>query len=51
MDFQMDFLGIFKEKTFKWTSKMIEDLIATIESYKAFLEHKNLDFDADKHVM
>ena len=25
--------------------------IATIESYKAFLEYKNLDFDADKHVM
>ena len=29
---------------------MIEDLIATIESYKAFMEYKNLDFDADKHV-
>ena len=29
---------------------MIEDLIATIESYKAFMEYKNLDFDADKHA-
>ena len=29
---------------------MIEDLIATNESYKAFMEYKNLDFDADKHA-
>ena len=29
---------------------MTEDLIATNESYKAFMEYKNLDFDADKHA-
>ena len=39
-----------RRKIFKWTSKMIEDLIATIESYKTFMEYKNLDFEADKHA-
>ena len=39
-----------RRKIFKWTSKMIEDLIATIESYKTFMEYKNLAFDADKHA-
>ena len=37
-----------KRKTFKWTPKMIEDLITSVESYKSAMEFKNLDFDADK---
>lgn len=37
-----------KRKNFKWTPKMIEDLINSIDLYKASMEYKNLDFDSDK---
>ena len=37
-----------KKIIFKWTPKMIEELIASIEMYKSSMEFKNIDFDADK---
>lgn len=37
-----------KRKNFKWTGKMVEDLINSIDLYKSSMEYKNLDFDADK---
>ena len=36
------------KKQFRWTPKMIEHLIESIQSYKSAMMYKNLDFDADK---
>ena len=38
-----------KKHSFKWTPEMVEeDLIQSVQSFKASMTFKNLDFDADK---
>ena len=37
-----------KRKYFKWSPKMIQDLIESLMAYKSTMLFKNLDFDADK---
>ena len=37
-----------KRHSFKWTPEMVEDLIQSVKSFKAFMTFKSLDFDADK---
>ena len=37
-----------KKKPFKWTSKMVADLLACLKTYKATMEFQGLDFDGDR---
>eukprot|EP00794_Sanderia_malayensis_P014422 gene14422-biopygen11518 len=37
-----------KKKQFRWSTEMVECLIAAISSYKSKMEYRNLDFDGDR---
>ena len=37
-----------KRHSFRWTHEMVKNLIESINSFKASMTFKNLDFDADK---
>ena len=37
-----------KKKNFRWTMRMIVDLINYLADYKAKMEYQSLDFDADR---